>query len=61
MKKLINFFKDEEGATMVEYALLVGLISIAAIAALLLIGPELQRLFGAVATALTNAPAGGGS
>ena len=27
MKKLINFFKDEEGATMVEYGLLVALIA----------------------------------
>jgi pilus assembly protein Flp/PilA len=57
IKILINFFKDEEGATMVEYGLLVGLISIAAIAALLLIGPQLVILFNAVVTALTQANA----
>ena len=56
-KRLINFFKDEEGATMVEYGLLVGLISIAAIVALLLIGPQLVILFNAVVTALTQANA----
>ena len=27
MKKLINFFKDEEGATMVEYGIMVALIA----------------------------------
>ena len=56
-KRLINFFKDEEGATMVEYGLLVGLISIAAIVALLLMGPQLVILFNAVVTALTQANA----
>jgi pilus assembly protein Flp/PilA len=56
IKKLRNFFKDEEGATMVEYGLLVGLISIAAITVLLLIGPELVRLFQAVLDALISAP-----
>ena len=32
MKKLINFFKDEEGATMVEYGLMVALIAVVCIA-----------------------------
>jgi len=27
MKKLINFFKDDEGATMVEYGIMVALIA----------------------------------
>ena len=34
IKKLINFFKDEEGATMVEYGLMVALIAVVCIAAL---------------------------
>ena len=33
IKKLINFFKDEEGATMVEYGLMVALIAVVCIAA----------------------------
>jgi pilus assembly protein Flp/PilA len=31
IKKLISFCKDEEGATMVEYALMVALIAVALI------------------------------
>ena len=38
MKKLINFFKDDEGATMPEYALMVSLIAVACIVAVTAIG-----------------------
>lgn len=31
-KKLISFFKDEEGATMVEYALMLALIAAVCVA-----------------------------
>lgn len=44
--------RKDSGATMVEYGLLVGLISIAAITALVLIGPKLLALFQAANTAL---------
>ncbi|WP_028571503.1 Flp family type IVb pilin [Desulfonatronum lacustre] len=53
MEKLMNFLKDEEGATMVEYGLLVALISIAAIAFLITIGPKIEAAFEEVDTALT--------
>ena len=33
MKKLINFFKDDEGATMPEYALMISLIAVVCILA----------------------------
>ena len=50
----------EEGQTLVEYGLIVALVSIAVVAALTTMGTELDRLFDAVATALTGAePAGG--
>lgn len=42
MKKLINFFKDEEGATAVEYGLLVALIAVVIIAAVTSIGTNLS-------------------
>ena len=29
MNKLVNFLRDEEGASMAEYALLLGLITVA--------------------------------
>ena len=41
MKKLINFFKDEEGATMVEYGLMVALIAVVCIAAVAFSAPTL--------------------
>lgn len=48
MKKMKTLLADEEGATMVEYALLVSLISVAAIGILMLIAPELRTKFQAV-------------
>jgi pilus assembly protein Flp/PilA len=35
----------EEGQDMVEYALLAALIAISAIAIIILVGPEIQKLF----------------
>jgi pilus assembly protein Flp/PilA len=52
MKKLINFFKGEEGASMVEYGLLVALIAVVCIAAVALIGTNLNITFGRVAGSL---------
>ena len=37
--------RDEEGQDMIEYALLAALIAIAAIAVIILVGPELKNLF----------------
>jgi pilus assembly protein Flp/PilA len=44
--------KKDKGATAVEYGLLVGLISIAIVATLLLLGPKLDALFVKVLNAL---------
>jgi pilus assembly protein Flp/PilA len=56
MKNLITRFqKDESGATAIEYGLIAGFVSIAIITALLLIGPQLSRIFQRVADALTLA------
>lgn len=53
MKQLIQkFLKDESGATMVEYAILVALISIAAIIAIGIIGDRIVIAFGKVQAAL---------
>jgi pilus assembly protein Flp/PilA len=46
---------QEEGATMIEYGLLAALVSIAALAALQLLGPALLSTFNAVANAVTGA------
>ena len=52
MKKLIGFFKDEEGATAIEYGLLASLIAVAIIATVTLIGTNLNTTFTSVANAL---------
>ena len=44
-QKMINFFKDEEGATMVEYALMLALIAIVCIVAVTAIGTSAQGTF----------------
>ena len=49
MKKLMNFFKDEEGATMVEYGLMVALIAVVCIVAVALLGTNLSTKFNTVA------------
>ena len=51
--KLREFVRSESGATAIEYGIIAGLISIAIIAGATLIGPELERIFNDIATALT--------
>ena len=51
-QKLINFFKDEEGATMVEYALMLALIAIVCIAAVTAVGTSTESVFEGANTAL---------
>ncbi|MFM8311782.1 MAG: Flp family type IVb pilin [Ilumatobacteraceae bacterium] len=46
---------DDDGASMVEYGLLVGLIAVAAVTVLGLLGDELVRLFDTVVDKLSNA------
>ncbi|MDV8146726.1 MULTISPECIES: Flp family type IVb pilin [Arthrobacter] len=41
--------REEKGATMVEYGLMVALIAVVVIAALLILGPAIANLFTGVA------------
>ena len=51
MKKLIrNFFRDDKGATMIEYALMVLLIATACVAAVASLGNTVLGLFTPVTT-----------
>ena len=52
---LTRLFKDESGQTMVEYGLLIALISIAVIAVLVALGPRIAGFFTSVDTALQTA------
>lgn len=52
MKNLARFYKDESGATAIEYGLLAALISVVAIGAMTVIGSNLTARFESVGTAL---------
>lgn len=45
MKLILEFICDDGGATMMEYALLVILVGVAAFAAVNLLGVELEKFF----------------
>lgn len=53
--KLIRFLKDEEGASAVEYGLIVGLIAVAIIIILGTLGGGLSGLFTRVSTSVSGA------
>ncbi len=48
MREMMKFLKDEEGQGMVEYGLIIGLIAVAVIAALGIMGPKVAALFNKV-------------
>lgn len=59
---LKNLYRDESGATAIEYGLIAALVSVASIGALTLMGGSLDEMFTAVSgqldTAVGNMPAG---
>jgi len=55
LKNLIGFFKDEDGATAIEYGLIAALVSVAAIGALTAMGDNLSTMFETVSSALSGA------
>ena len=55
MNALLNFIKDEEGVTAIEYGLIAALIAVTIIVAITLVGDELVIIFNRVSTALSTA------
>ncbi len=49
-----SLFRDESGATAIEYGLLAGLISVVIVGAVVLIGTALDTTFTAVGTCLAG-------
>ncbi len=45
MSSIKKILTDESGQGMVEYGLILGLVAVAAVAALLLLGPKISALF----------------
>lgn len=54
LKLLKKFYKDESGATMVEYAIMVALIAVAVAAVVILLSNEMNSLFNDVTACLAN-------
>lgn len=57
--KISSFFKREDGATAIEYAIIAGLISVVIIAAAGLLGDEIVAVFEKITGELTKALAKG--
>jgi pilus assembly protein Flp/PilA len=55
LKKVSAFLRSEEGATAIEYGLIVGLIAVVIAAILTTTGTDLTTLFTSVNTKLTGA------
>ena len=56
MKTLFHkLLKDESGATAIEYGLIAALISVTIIAAVTIVGTQLQATFTFIGTSLQNA------
>ena len=52
----VNLKRGEDGQGLVEYSLIIALVSIVSIAALLLMGPAVADVFTAITGELTPAP-----
>ena len=48
----VRFVREEAGQDLIEYGLLVGIITVGAIASIKLIGPKVTKYFGDLVTAL---------
>jgi pilus assembly protein Flp/PilA len=56
MRKLVSrFVKNDEGAALVEYGILVGLIAVVCIGAVTLLGTTIDGVFDTINTDLTTA------
>ncbi len=59
MKQLMQrFIREEDGVTAIEYGLIAALIAVVIIAAVTLVGTELEKTFNYVGNTLKNAAPG---
>lgn len=55
MKAIQNFIRDEQGVTAIEYGLIAALIAVVIIAAVKLVGTELDKTFDKIGSKLQTA------
>ena len=55
LKMMKQFVRDEEGVTAIEYGLIAALIAVVIIAAVEVVGTQLDKVFDKIGTALTTA------
>ena len=53
MKKLMKYFKEEEGLVAIEYALIATLVALAIVGTVTLLGTTLSGIFQAIVDALS--------
>lgn len=53
--RLVEFLKSEDGQGMVEYGLIIGLISVGVVAVLVTFGPKIVAYFQSAEDAITPA------
>jgi pilus assembly protein Flp/PilA len=54
LKNILALLKDDEGASLVEYALIVALVSVVAIAGLKLLGSNANTALSAAANSISS-------
>jgi pilus assembly protein Flp/PilA len=57
LKPLTRFAKDDQGAAMVEYGLLVGLVAVVCIVGVTQLGTNINDVFCAINSAIAAVPA----
>ena len=55
-ERILKFLRDEEGLTMVEYAVAGGMVAAAGVTAFQLLGGEVDRIITGIQTMLTTVP-----
>lgn len=58
-KALVQFLRDEEGATAVEYGLIAALIAVVIMLSVSNVGTQLKAVFDSIVTQLTSVGGGG--
>ena len=58
MKKLMRFLKDEDGATAVEYGIMVAAIAAVIILTVIAVGEKTESAFNAVDASMGDLPGG---